>query len=209
MQTLRTLFVCVIVALLAVSAAGVWQAQHTVSQSVAQQQATATRSHTQSVTQWLDQIRLETLAQHHRTEIDCLARNMYFEARGEGVRGQQAVAFVTMNRVRSARFPDTVCDVVYQARRDSQGRPLRHRCQFSWVCDGTRTDRKVDWVYRPIRQQAEYLYINYLINPGAVADVTDGATHFHATRVSPHWSRHPNYQPVAHIGQHVFYQPTY
>ena len=149
----------------------------------------------------------EQRIQFYQTEIDCLAKNMYFEARGEGQSGQDAVAFVTINRVRSDRYPNTICEVVYQAKTDSRGRPLRNRCQFSWYCDG-KVDTVTEYGYNRISRRAEYVYVNYFLND-YMEDTTDGATHYHSKNVRPYWSEHRNYQLVASIGQHVFYQPTY
>jgi len=143
----------------------------------------------------------------YRREIECLAKNMYFEARGEGEQGQNAVAFVTINRVRSDRYPNNVCDVVYQARTNSRGVPLRNQCQFSWYCDG-RVDTVTERIYNRIERRAEYIYVNYYFND-MMDDTTDGATHYHSNEVDPYWSRHRNYQYVASIGHHLFYQPTY
>ena len=69
-------------------------------------------------------------AQDLKEELDCLARNIYFESRNQPLAGRLAVGQVTMNRVDSPRFPNTVCDVVMQ------GGERLHRCQFSWYCDG-------------------------------------------------------------------------
>mgnify|MGYP003314693505 CR=1 FL=1 len=63
-------------------------------------------------------------------EMYCLAKNIYFESRDQPYIGRLAVAQVTMNRVKSEEFPDTICDVV------TQGGERKHRCQFSWYCDG-------------------------------------------------------------------------
>ena len=87
-------------------------------------------------------------------EARCLAENIYHEARGQGTAGWLAVAAVTLNRVTDERFPDTICGVVFQAEtRESwktKGKdvpdieriyyPVRHRCQFSWYCDGMSDD---------------------------------------------------------------------
>ena len=143
----------------------------------------------------------------HAQQIECLARNMYFEARGEGQTGIDAVAFVTINRVRSNRYPNTICEVVYQARRDRNGNPIRHKCQFSWYCDG-RPDNVKQRDFERLYRRAEFVYVNYYLNL-AMKDTTRGSTHYHARRVNPHWSRHQNYQQVAAIGEHVFYRPTY
>lgn len=146
-------------------------------------------------------------AEFYKAEIECLAKNMYFEARGEGQRGQDAVAFVTINRVKSNKYPNTACDVVYQARTNSRGVPLRNQCQFSWYCDG-KVDTVTERIYNRIERRAEYIYVNYHLN-AMMDDTTDGATHYHNDKVKPYWSRHKNYQYVASIGQHIFYQPTY
>jgi hypothetical protein len=78
-----------------------------------------------------------------KQETECLATNIYFEARGESVEGQKAVAFVTLNRVESDKFPNDICSVVYQAKHsrwwaEHRDRlvPIRNQCQFSWYCDG-------------------------------------------------------------------------
>ena len=76
------------------------------------------------------------------SEVSCLADNVYFEARNQGTAGWAAVIAVTLNRVDDNRFPDTVCEVVKQGphRPSWKGTgemiPVRHRCQFSWYCDG-------------------------------------------------------------------------
>ena len=155
----------------------------------------------------VEQTELEKRVLEHEKQIECLAKNMYFEARGERKDGQDAVAFVTINRVRSDRYPNTICEVVYQAKVDSRGRPLRNKCQFSWYCDG-KVDTVYESIYDKLYKRAEFIYINYYLN-NAMEDTTDGATHYHSKSVKPYWSEHVNYQLVASIGQHVFYQPTY
>ena len=68
--------------------------------------------------------------------ITCLALNIYWEARNQGIVGQLAVGQVVMNRVADKRYPDTTCKVVMQGPVYRSGYPVRHRCQFSWYCDG-------------------------------------------------------------------------
>jgi len=161
----------------------------------------------QSIQNNIQQRHLTERIQTYKKEIECLATNMYFEARGEGEQGQNAVAFVTINRVRSNRYPDNVCDVVYQARTYANGHPIRNQCQFSWYCDG-KVDTVIERIYNRIYRRAEYIYVNYHLND-LMNDTTDGATHYHTEEVNPYWSRHRNYKYVANIGHHVFYQPTY
>ncbi len=123
-------------------------------------------------------------------EWECLAQAVYFEARGETVQGQFAVAEVILNRVSSPLYPKTICRVVHQG--GSGG------CQFSFTCDGM-TDR--------IRERAAYRVagkIARLMQDGAPRLLTDGATHFHTHNVRPGWAhRMPR---TASIGQHLFYR---
>lgn len=126
------------------------------------------------------------------SEIGCLALNIYFEARGEGTAGQQAVGHVVMNRVASRRFPSTVCDVVRQG-----GAKRRFRCQFSWWCDG-RADvpgDQVSW-QRSLQIAADVLN-------GHCKDPTRGALWYHADFVNPPWRK--SFIRTAKIGQHIFY----
>src|SRR5581483_1101031 len=129
-----------------------------------------------------------------RRELTCHALNVYYEARGEPLAGQYAVAEVTMNRVASGRYPPTVCEVVYQKKWD----PLRKRYvgAFSWTeFDVKPHPEGEEWkrawavakaVY--FRQQSPNL---------------NGATLYHATYIKPSWSR--GKRPVARIGTHLFY----
>ena len=128
-----------------------------------------------------------------KPELRCLALNIYHEARSESKRGQIAVAAVTLNRVKSDRFPNSVCAVVHQ------GGEKLHRCQFSWWCDG-RSDQPKDqkaW-RRAIQLARESL-------AGLHRDPTRGALYYHTTRVKPAWSK--KFRRSARIGNHVFYRP--
>ena len=107
----------------------------------------------------------------------CLAMNVYHEARSEPMVGQYAVAHVVINRVESSRWPDDICSVVHQGL--SKG---KHRCQFSWYCDG-----KSDKTYEELAW-AKALVVADNVLTGRVADVTKGATHYHALYVNPQWS---------------------
>lgn len=125
-------------------------------------------------------------------ELVCLADVMYFEARGEGFAGRHAVAMTVLNRVRSKRFPDTICAVV------KQGKGELHKCQFSYYCDG-HPER--------IHELQAYLEIKELardILDSGTADRTGGATYFHSVSVSPSWAS--QMQMTAKIGHHVFYR---
>ncbi len=126
-------------------------------------------------------------------EIRCLALNIYFEARGEPEIGRVAVGQVVMNRVADAGFPETVCAVVQQG-----GDTVRHRCQFSWWCDGL-SDRPRDW-----RAWAESRRVARDVYWARTADPTRGALWYHAVSVKPGWREALNQGPQ--FGQHVFYQ---
>jgi spore germination cell wall hydrolase CwlJ-like protein len=119
--------------------------------------------------------------------IDCLAKNMYYEARGEGTRGIEAVGHVTMNRVKAPGFPSSVCEVVSQK--------IKKTCQFSWVCmRNLPRIRLENW--DEIRELAEQIY------RGEKHDHTKGATHFHSRSINPGW----NLRLTTSIGQHLFYR---
>ncbi len=127
-------------------------------------------------------------------DLKCLTRALYHEARGEGERGMRAVAEVVLNRAESARFPDTVCAVVDQGAGNGRG------CQFSFVCDGSERRRLEQRSWRRANALAREM-----LN-GAPRSLTDGATHFHATRVNPPWAR--VYELTAEIGAHRFFRPA-
>ncbi len=125
-------------------------------------------------------------------EIECLALNIYFEARGEPEAGQLAVGHVVMNRVASARFPGTVCGVIQQG-----GELRRYRCQFSWWCDG-RSDKPRN--KRLWEKSAELALMVYW---GQTEDPTQGALWYHADYVKPYWRK--AFERGPKIGRHIFY----
>ena len=118
------------------------------------------------------------------SEFDCLALNVYHEARGEPAEGQLAVAAVTLNRVRDPQFPDSVCAVVWQ------------RGQFSWTHDG-RPDRPYDKGAWEVAKQVAQNAWRGQTNVGR-------ATYFHSTGVNPFWVSER--RRVARVGRHVFYE---
>ena len=134
-------------------------------------------------------------------EIDCLAKNIYFEARGESLTGKIAVANVTMNRVKHHKYPSTVCAVVTQAKWYVNWKgnrlPKRNQCQFSWFCDG-KADEPVDMrAYKDSVRVAEVVYHGY-------RDLTDGSLFYHSTKVEPYWVA--SMVRTKSIGAHVFYR---
>ena len=126
----------------------------------------------------------ESIAQEATKQHECLARNIYFEARNEPFAGQFAVAMVTLNRVYDKQFPNSICEVVYQGIHWASGHPKRNRCQFSWYCDGKSDVPKNEKAWKKAQ---EYAYL-VLYNRIAI-DVTEGATHYHATYVKPSWAK--------------------
>jgi spore germination cell wall hydrolase CwlJ-like protein len=130
-----------------------------------------------------------------RQELMCLARNVYFEARGEPLAGQYAVAEVTMNRVASGRYPATVCGVVYQQNWDILRK--RYVGAFSWTeLERNAAPRGVAW--ERAWKVAEDVYYRRQL------PVLDGALWYHAVHIRPSWSRER--KPVARIGKHIFYR---
>jgi spore germination cell wall hydrolase CwlJ-like protein len=121
--------------------------------------------------------------------IICLATAVYFEARGEPLVGQVAVAKVVMNRVKDERHPKTVCDVVRFR--------VKATCAFSFMCD------KEKLVVNDMNAWRSSVNIASLVFNGKLTDPTNGATHFHAKTMQPKWS---NVQVTAKIGNHIFYR---
>lgn len=114
-------------------------------------------------------------------ELQCLADNVYFEARGESFRGKLAVAMVTLNRTRLPDYPDTICGVVYQ------------KDQFSW----TRKKHKIT----DIDAWSDAIVVAHLAIENSQILGNFKATHYHNTSVNPNWGLHK----VAKIGKHLFY----
>lgn len=124
--------------------------------------------------------------------LNCLSEALYFEARGETVKGQFAVAEVIMNRVASPRYPDSVCGVI------NQGTGRKYACQFTYTCDGRKEVISEKATYERLRKIAK-LMLSDMPKP-----LTDGATHYHTTAVRPKWSR--VFPRTATIGVHHFYR---
>jgi spore germination cell wall hydrolase CwlJ-like protein len=123
-------------------------------------------------------------------EWQCLRQAIYFEARGETLEGQFAVAEVILNRRDVADFPGSVCAVVGQGGKGS--------CQFSFICDG-RSDKMTD-----TQAMDRAGRIARLMLDGAPRTLTQGATYFHTRNVHPVWSR--RFSRTAEIGAHMFYR---
>ena len=171
-------------------------------------------SYAQAITSIPDAVDGELYTKLSHPELYCLAKNIYFEAKSEPVAGQYAVADVVLNRVQDSRYPRTICEVVYEGIHreswktkqqkdlpDNERKfiPVRHKCQFSWYCDGkSDTIRDSDaW-----RKSQEIAY--RMVHEQRFRGMTEGATHYHATYVSPKWA--PELDLVGRIGTHIFYR---
>ena len=128
--------------------------------------------------------------------ILCMAVGIFFEARGEGVEGQIAVGHVILNRVKDSRYPNNVCDVVYQARK-KDGKIVKHKCQFSFYCDGHPERVSDHTAFFWAKTIASFVV-------AGLPDPTNGATHYHTTRVNPEWKI--NKVHTRTIGNHIFYR---
>ena len=132
------------------------------------------------------------------TDEQCMALNIYHEARSESMAGQFAVADVVLNRVESNRYPNNVCDVIFQAEW-ADGKPVLHRCQFSWFCDGkSDTPRELDAWHRAKEVS------NFIMIHNDFRGITEGATHYHTEYVNPSWNS--VMQLIGSIGDHIFYK---
>jgi spore germination cell wall hydrolase CwlJ-like protein len=124
-------------------------------------------------------------------ELDCLTSALYYEARGEGQAGMEAVAQVIVNRARHPDFPKSLCGVIYQGAGRGRG------CQFSFACDGSMRRRTEAALWDRARTVAERAM------EGRVSQAVGTSTFFHATRISPGWR---GLTRVATVGRHVFYR---
>jgi len=146
---------------------------------------------------------------------ECLALNMYHEARGQGTAGLFAVSAVVLNRVNDTRFPNSVCEVVEQGpvRESWKTRkneslpqskrkyyPIKNRCQFSWFCDGKSDTPRNKKMYQELLDLAKLIMYNELI----LVDITDGALFYHADYVTPGWAK--TKQKTVEIQDHIFYR---
>jgi spore germination cell wall hydrolase CwlJ-like protein len=136
-------------------------------------------------------IEYKQLTKEARTQIDCLADNIYYEAGWEPTDGRIAVALVTLNRVQDPRYPKDICSVVKQK--------VKSTCQFSWFCEGKKhiTSSRL---YEEAQNIALYVYANY----ENLADITHGALFYHADYVNPRWKL----DKTTVIGRHIFYKES-
>jgi spore germination cell wall hydrolase CwlJ-like protein len=128
-----------------------------------------------------------------KAEQKCLATGVYFEARGESLKGQAAVAQVILNRVRNPTYPSTICGVVYQ------NDHWRNRCQFSFACDGKKDRITNRSVYRMAEDVAMAVTAGKIFMPEV-----GSSTHYYADYVNPRWAR--TMEKMKKIGLHIFYR---
>lgn len=127
-------------------------------------------------------------------KLQCMTRNIYYEAAFEPPEGKIAVAQVVMNRVASEDFPDDPCAVIYQKNVFNS----RVVCQFSWLCDGSERRNKIDAdAWNESRIAAKKVLIEGWRLPSL-----EKALYYHADYVNPRWRK----DKVAKIGRHIFYQ---
>jgi spore germination cell wall hydrolase CwlJ-like protein len=126
-------------------------------------------------------------------QLECLARNIYFEAGSEPFEGKVGVAQVTLNRAESGKFPGDVCRVIYQKNVVYD----KVICQFSWYCENPATVKpKHRAVYNESMEVAKKVLLEGFRLPSL-----ENAMYYHADYVSPGWNK----EKVAKIGRHIFY----
>jgi len=131
-------------------------------------------------------------------ELMCIATAIYFEARGESIAGQIAVAQVILNRVNDPRYPSDACSVVYQAETyPFSNFPIRGRCQFSFYCDGKSDDPKDLKAWQWSQAVAE------MVVRGDAVWLVGSSTHYHKTSISPFWAV---VEPKTQLDNHIFYE---
>lgn len=163
-----------------------------VEQKVATEGPQAPRAPAQAITKAEAQAVDRSGAKPLDDPITCLARTIYWEARGDGKGSMEAIASLVMNRVGHEGFPSTVCGVVKQGKEHGA-------CQFSWWCDGRPDSAQEEKSYERAKEIARQA-----IN-GQLKDPTGGALYFHHKGSAPDWAR--KYIKTAEIGDHVFYKP--
>jgi spore germination cell wall hydrolase CwlJ-like protein len=133
------------------------------------------------------------------TQVYCLTRNAYYEAKGDSQMSQIAVTHVVLNRLNDPKFPKSACDVVYQKNRNERKEVVV--CQFSWYCDKRMMSRVID----PLVWEESYVAVEKALKIyyQKGVDVTEGSTFYHANYINPGW-RH--LEKVTSIGSHVYYK---
>jgi spore germination cell wall hydrolase CwlJ-like protein len=126
-------------------------------------------------------------------ELDCLTRNIYWEAASEPFEGKVGVAQVTINRMNSGKFADSICEVVYQKNVFYE----KVVCQFSWYCENT---HKIRPIYKPLWEESELVAKKVLLENFRLPSLSN-ALYYHADYVYPNWKK----PKIEKIGRHIFY----
>lgn len=129
-----------------------------------------------------------------KKDLRCLARNIYYEARGESRKGKIAVAQVTVNRVNTDKFPDSICGVVYQKSKIEE----KHVCQFSWFCK-----KDKNHIVDAKAYDESYEVAKLVLLEGVRLQALKHALFFHAKNVTPAWKFKK--RRLVTIGNHVYY----
>jgi spore germination cell wall hydrolase CwlJ-like protein len=138
--------------------------------------------------------RVATKARDVEKQLSCLTRNIYWEAASEPFEGKVAVAQVTLNRMESGKFPDSVCGVVFQKTTAYQ----KVVCQFSWFCE---TNYQTKAVHRQMYQESEEVAKMVLLEGFRLTSIKE-AIYYHADYVNPRWNK----EKITQIGHHIFYK---
>jgi spore germination cell wall hydrolase CwlJ-like protein len=129
-------------------------------------------------------------------DVYCHAQNLYFETSGEPYKGKVAVIFVVSNRVKDQRWPNNVCEVIWQKK--WKRKKKRFISQFSWTTDG-KSDTP-----RNVKEWYQSLVIAQAWQNNKLRNTIGNATHYHSVTVKPWWRK--KYKHVASIGRHIFYK---
>jgi spore germination cell wall hydrolase CwlJ-like protein len=146
------------------------------------------------------EINIHTIPFSLDNDYHCLASNIYWESRNQPMIGKIAVVNVTLNRVKSNKYPDTICGVVTQTRFYPSGGIDLHSCQFSWYCDGLKDEPIETWGFS--YEESFELAGKVLQTPPM--DVTEGALYYHNREVNPIWTK--DLDRVVVIEDHIFYR---
>ena len=143
-----------------------------------------------------NEVTKKQVAESYNKQVDCLAKNIYYEAGSESYEGKLAVAQVTLNRVNSGKFPSDICSVVYQKTVDQNMKTI---CQFSWTCMVKElvVRNKYQW------EESQLIAKRALTQPVLHDTIAESnALFFHAVYINPGWNKT---KVVKQIGNHIFY----
>ena len=147
-------------------------------------------------TEFVATVSKKQVSQEYNKQVECLAKNIYWESATESYEGKLAVAQVTLNRVNSGKFPSDICSVVYQKTINRESRTV---CQFSWTClfNGMKVKDKYAW-------EESLMIAKRALTEPFLHDIIaqTNALYYHAVYVTPGW---PKTRVVKKIGNHIFY----